>query len=241
MAKVTNIIEAIRNNDNLDTIAEKLRKTANVPDVSDFSMTGGQHDQLIGSIGSLHHRLPPPHPYQNNIYHESVVPGGPSIPSLASPLSYDPSQNFSWSPSIDGGIPLAKYTETDQMDYSAGLSQLGDRGELYQYGSSNYNSVNDLYYDLSQNFSGSPVIDGSIPLASDTEVGQLYYPAGCSQPGEQWQLYQDGSIASELAIMEDENYSGGLREGINNHRLEKAPLMEGWERGRRRGGENDGI
>ena len=49
------------------------------------------------------------------------------------------------------------------------------------------------------------------------------------------------SPAGELATTEDENYSGGLREGINDHRLEKAPLTERWERDRRRVGGNDGI
>ena len=38
-------------------------------------------------------------------------------------------------------------------------------------------------------------------------------------------------IASELATMEDENYSGGLREGIKDYRLEKAPLAERWKDG----------
>ena len=31
--------------------------------------------------------------------------------------------------------------------------------------------------------------------------------------------------------MEDENYSGGLREGIKDYRLEKAPLAERWKDG----------
>ena len=31
--------------------------------------------------------------------------------------------------------------------------------------------------------------------------------------------------------MEDENYSGGLREGIKAYRLEKAPLAERWKDG----------
>ena len=31
--------------------------------------------------------------------------------------------------------------------------------------------------------------------------------------------------------MEDENYSGGLREGIRDYRLEKAPLTERWKDG----------
>ena len=47
-------------------------------------------------------------------------------------------------------------------------------------------------YDLSRDVSGSPVINGSIPLASDTEVDQMYYSAGPPQPGDQWQQYQDG-------------------------------------------------
>ena len=50
-----------------------------------------------------------------------------------------------------------------------------------------------------------------------------------------------GSPASELATMEDEDYSGGLREETNDQTLGKAPLTEGWERGRRGGGGNDGI
>ena len=41
----------------------------------------------------------------------------------------------------------------------------------------------------------------------------------------------DPVIASELATMEDENYSGGLREGIKDYRLEKAPLAERWKDG----------
>ena len=41
----------------------------------------------------------------------------------------------------------------------------------------------------------------------------------------------DPAIASELATMEDENYSGGLREGIKAYRLEKAPLAERWKDG----------
>ena len=41
----------------------------------------------------------------------------------------------------------------------------------------------------------------------------------------------DPVIASELATMEDENYSGGLREGIKDYRLEKAPLTERWKDG----------
>ena len=31
--------------------------------------------------------------------------------------------------------------------------------------------------------------------------------------------------------MEDENYSGGLREGTKDYRLEKAPLAERWKDG----------
>ena len=179
MAEVTKIVDTIRTSDNLDIVAKNLRNEATLPNVSDISLTGERSDQLIGSAANLQYR-------------QSVIPGGPSIPSLASPLSYDPSQNFFWSPFIDGSVPLPNYTETDQIDYSAGLSQLGNRGELYQYGSANNNSVNGLYYDLSQDFSRSPVIDGSIPLASDTEVDQMYYSAGLPQPGDQWQQYQDG-------------------------------------------------
>ena len=41
----------------------------------------------------------------------------------------------------------------------------------------------------------------------------------------------DPVVASELATMEDENYSGGLREGIKDYRLEKAPLTERWKDG----------
>ncbi|KAK0514278.1 hypothetical protein JMJ35_002895 [Cladonia borealis] len=41
----------------------------------------------------------------------------------------------------------------------------------------------------------------------------------------------DPVIASELATMEDENYSGGLREGIKDYRLEKATLAERWKDG----------
>ena len=67
----------------------------------------------------------------------------------------------------------------------------------------------------------------------------MYYSVGPAQPGDQWEQYHEVSIAGELATMEDENYSGGVREGIVDHRLEKAPLMERWERETRRGGGND--
>ena len=142
IAEVTNIIDAIRTNENLDIITESLRKNATLPDVSDISLTKERSDQVIGSAINPRYRLLSPDPFQNNICHESVVPGGPSIPSLASPLSYDPSQNFSWSPFIDGSVPIPSHTAVGQMEYSTGLPQLGNQWQLYQDGSPSYSSVN---------------------------------------------------------------------------------------------------
>ena len=39
----------------------------------------------------------------------------------------------------------------------------------------------------------------------------------------------DPDIASELATTADANYSGGLREGIRDYRLVKAPWTERWK------------
>ena len=39
----------------------------------------------------------------------------------------------------------------------------------------------------------------------------------------------DPAIASELATIADANYSGGLREGIRDYRIEKAPWTERWK------------
>lgn len=41
----------------------------------------------------------------------------------------------------------------------------------------------------------------------------------------------DLDIASELATAADANYSGGLREGIRDYRLERAPWVERWKDG----------
>lgn len=46
--KITNIVTEIRTNDNLDAIAEKLRKNMTLPDISDISLTGERSDQFIG-------------------------------------------------------------------------------------------------------------------------------------------------------------------------------------------------
>jgi len=41
----------------------------------------------------------------------------------------------------------------------------------------------------------------------------------------------DPVIASSLATAADANYSGGLREGIRDYRVEKAPWVERWKAG----------
>lgn len=41
----------------------------------------------------------------------------------------------------------------------------------------------------------------------------------------------DPVIASNLATAADANYSGGLREGIRDYRIEKAPWVERWKDG----------
>lgn len=41
----------------------------------------------------------------------------------------------------------------------------------------------------------------------------------------------DPDIASELATTADVNYSGGLREGIRDYRVVKAPWTERWKDG----------
>ena len=84
VAEVAKIVDKIRTNDNLDMIAEYLRNKATLPNVSNIALTGERFDQLIRSATDLQ-------------YPQSVIPGGPSIPWLASPLSYDPSQNLTWS------------------------------------------------------------------------------------------------------------------------------------------------
>ncbi|KAK0516856.1 hypothetical protein JMJ35_000011 [Cladonia borealis] len=274
MAEVTNIINAIRANDNLDVIAENLGKNAILLDESNISMTGGQPDRLIGSSASLHHLLSPPQPYQNNLYHESVVPNGPPIPSLANPLSYDSPPNFSWSPSIDGSASLPNYTAVSQMGYPAGLPQPGDQWHLYYhqgYQASQHQSPQSSR--LPPNGLPQPIYPTSghplPPLTTPSHAFQSYpgdnlhmarsqaVPTtmmSLADPnGQTFAPYAPtantyfntqmnfGSPASELAIMVDGNYSGGLREGIEDHRFEKAPLTESWERGRRGGGGNDGI
>ena len=47
-AKIADIIEEIRTNNNLDVVAEKLRKNMTLPDISDISLTGERSDQFIG-------------------------------------------------------------------------------------------------------------------------------------------------------------------------------------------------
>jgi altered-inheritance-of-mitochondria protein 5 len=39
----------------------------------------------------------------------------------------------------------------------------------------------------------------------------------------------DPHLASELATIQEENYSGGLREGVRDYRLQKAGLVERWK------------
>ncbi|KAL2057338.1 hypothetical protein ABVK25_002391 [Lepraria finkii] len=41
----------------------------------------------------------------------------------------------------------------------------------------------------------------------------------------------DPHLASELATIQEENYSGGLREGIRDYRLQRASLVERWKDG----------
>ena len=66
--------------------------------------------------GNLQYSLQPPGPPQNHTYHESVFPGGPPMPQLASPPSDDPSGNFYWSPFYDGSVPLPSYAAVNQID-----------------------------------------------------------------------------------------------------------------------------
>ena len=84
---------------------------------------------------NLQYSLHPPGPPQNNSYHESAVPGGPPMPPLASPLSYDPSGNLYWSPFDDGSVPLPSHTAVSEMDDSAGFPRPEDQWQhLEQYG-----------------------------------------------------------------------------------------------------------
>lgn len=41
----------------------------------------------------------------------------------------------------------------------------------------------------------------------------------------------DKRLASDLAAQEEANYSGGLREGIRDYRVVRAPLVERWKDG----------
>ena len=84
---------------------------------------------------NLQYGLRPPEPPQSNTYHASVAPRGPSMPSLASPLSYDPSGNIYWSAFNNGSVPLPSHKGVSQMDDSAGLPQPWDQWQhLDQYG-----------------------------------------------------------------------------------------------------------
>ena len=92
-------------------------------------------DSMILPPENLQYGLHPLDPPQSNTYYASVAPRGPSIPSLASPLSYDASGNFYWAPFLDGSVPLPSHTAVSQMDDSAGLPQQGDQWQhIRQYG-----------------------------------------------------------------------------------------------------------
>ena len=83
----------------------------------------------------LQYSLQPPDPPQNNTYHESVFPGGPPMPQLASPPSHDPSGNFYWSPFYDGSVPLPSHAAVSQIHDSTGFSRPEDQWQhLDQYG-----------------------------------------------------------------------------------------------------------
>ena len=88
-------------------------------------------DSMTLPTENLQYSLHPPNPPQSNTYDANVA----AMPSLAGPLSYDPSGNFYWSPFIDGSVPLPSHTAVSQMDDSAGLPQPGDQWQhLDQYG-----------------------------------------------------------------------------------------------------------
>ena len=74
VAEVAKIVDRIRTNDNLDIAAENLRNKATLPNVSNIAPIGERFDQLVRSAADLQYR-------------QSVRPGGPCIPWLASPLS----------------------------------------------------------------------------------------------------------------------------------------------------------
>ena len=92
-------------------------------------------DSMIFPTENLQYGLHPQDPPQSNNYHASVAPRGPSIPSLASPLSYDTSGNFYWAPFNDGSVPLPSHTAASHMDDSAGFPQPEDQWQhIDQYG-----------------------------------------------------------------------------------------------------------
>ena len=95
--------------------------------------------------GNLQYSLQPTGPPQNNAYLESVFPGGPPMPQLASLPSEEPSGSFYWSPSYDGSVPLPIYAAVNQIDHSTGFSQLEDQWQhLDQYGyqvAANYHRI----------------------------------------------------------------------------------------------------
>lgn len=83
----------------------------------------------------LQYSLHPTSPPQNSTYHGIVVPGGPPMPPLASPPSYNHSGNFYWSPFDDGSVPVPSHTAPSQMDDSAGFPQPENQWQhLDQYG-----------------------------------------------------------------------------------------------------------
>ena len=83
-------------------------------------------DSIMLPPENLQYNIHPPGTPQSNSYHTSVAPRGPSMPSLASPLSYDPFGNFYLFPFIDGSVPIPSHTAVSQMDDSAGLLQPRD-------------------------------------------------------------------------------------------------------------------
>ena len=116
----------------------KLVKRWNIqlpPRAEDALAAALAENSMILPPENLQYSLHPPDPPQSNTYHATVAPRGPFMPSLASPLSYNPWGNFYWAPFDDGSVPLPSHTAVSQMDDSAGLPQRGDQWQhLDQYG-----------------------------------------------------------------------------------------------------------
>ena len=88
-------------------------------------------DSMILPSENLRYSLHPPDLPQSNAYNANLA----AMPSLAGPLSYQPSRNFYWSPFDDGSVPLSSHTAVSQMDDSMELPRPGDQWQHEdQYG-----------------------------------------------------------------------------------------------------------